>query len=38
MLCSAEGSLAEARTQNKKLSKDLSSTQALLEENFNQFK
>jgi DNA repair exonuclease SbcCD ATPase subunit len=37
MLCSAEGSLAEARTQNKNLSKDLSSAQALLE-NFNQFK
>jgi DNA repair exonuclease SbcCD ATPase subunit len=37
MLCLAEGSLAEARTQNKKLSKDLSSAQDFLE-NFNQFK
>jgi septal ring factor EnvC (AmiA/AmiB activator) len=34
MLCSAEGSLAKARTQNKNLSKDLSSAQALLD-NFN---
>jgi hypothetical protein len=38
MLCSAEGSLAEAQTQNKKLSKDLSNAQALLKENFNQLK
>jgi hypothetical protein len=38
MLCSAEGSLAEAQTQNMKLSKDLSSAQALLKENSNQFK
>jgi predicted nucleic acid-binding Zn ribbon protein len=37
MLCSAEGSLAEVQTQNKKLSKDLSDAQALLKENFNQF-
>jgi chromosome segregation ATPase len=37
MLCSAKGSLAEAQTQNKKLSKDLSDAQALLKENFNQF-
>jgi TATA-binding protein-associated factor Taf7 len=35
MLCSVEGSLAKARTQNKKLSKDLSCAQALLEENSN---
>jgi septal ring factor EnvC (AmiA/AmiB activator) len=33
MLCSVEGSLAKAQTQNKKLSKDLSSAQALLKEN-----
>jgi septal ring factor EnvC (AmiA/AmiB activator) len=38
MLCSAEWSLAEAQTQNKKLSKDLSSAQALLKENCDQFK
>jgi hypothetical protein len=38
MLCSAEGSLAEAQTQKKKLSKDLSNAQALLKENSNQFK
>jgi hypothetical protein len=38
MLCSAEGSLAKAQTQNKKLGKDLSNAQALLKENFNQFK
>jgi septal ring factor EnvC (AmiA/AmiB activator) len=38
MLCSAKWSLAEAQTQNKKLSKDLSSAQALLKENSNQFK
>jgi DNA repair exonuclease SbcCD ATPase subunit len=38
MLCSAEGSVAEAQTQNKKLSKDLLDAQALLKENFNQFK
>jgi septal ring factor EnvC (AmiA/AmiB activator) len=37
MLCSAKGSLAEAQTQNKKLSKDLSDAQALLKENFIQF-
>jgi hypothetical protein len=37
MLCSAEGSLVEVQTQNKKLSKDLSDAQALLKENFNQF-
>jgi maltose-binding protein MalE len=36
MLCSAEGSLAEAQTQNKKLSKDLSDAQTL-KENSNQF-
>jgi lipopolysaccharide biosynthesis regulator YciM len=33
MLCSAERSLAEVQTQNKKLRKDLSSAQALLKEN-----
>jgi septal ring factor EnvC (AmiA/AmiB activator) len=38
MLCLVEGSLAEAQTQNKKLSKDLSNAQALLKENSNQFK
>jgi hypothetical protein len=32
MLCAAEGSLAEAQAQNKKLSKDLSDAQALLKE------
>jgi hypothetical protein len=32
MLCTAEGSLSKAQTQNKRLSKDLSSTQALLKE------
>jgi hypothetical protein len=37
MLCSVEGSLAEAQTQNKKLCKDLSSAQALLKENSTQF-
>jgi DNA repair exonuclease SbcCD ATPase subunit len=37
MLCLVEGSLAEAQTQNKKLSKDLSSAQALLKENSTQF-
>jgi septal ring factor EnvC (AmiA/AmiB activator) len=37
MLSSAEGSLVEVQTQNKKLSKDLSDTQALLKENSNQF-
>jgi hypothetical protein len=37
MLCSAEGSLVEAQTQNKKLSKDLLDAQALLKENVNQF-
>jgi maltose-binding protein MalE len=36
MLCSAEGSLAKAQTQNKKLSKDLSDAQTL-KENSNQF-
>jgi hypothetical protein len=35
MLCSAEGSLAEVQTQNKKLSKDLLDAQALLKENSN---
>jgi hypothetical protein len=38
MLCLAKGSLAKAQTQNKKLSKDLLDAQALLKENFNQFK
>jgi chromosome segregation ATPase len=38
MLCSTEGSLAEVQTQNKKLSKHMSSAQALLKENSNQFK
>jgi predicted nuclease with TOPRIM domain len=33
MLCSAEGYLAEAQIQNKKLSEDLSSAQALSKEN-----
>jgi peptidoglycan hydrolase CwlO-like protein len=38
MLCSAKGSLAEAQTQNEKLSKDKSDDQTLLKENSNQFK
>jgi uncharacterized phage infection (PIP) family protein YhgE len=33
LLCSAEGSLAEAQAQNKKLSKELTEAQTLLEEN-----
>jgi phage-related tail fiber protein len=37
MLCSAEGSLAEAQAQNKKLGKELVDAQALLKENSNQF-
>jgi hypothetical protein len=37
MLRLDEGSLAEAQTQNKKLSKDLSDAQALLKKNSNQF-
>jgi hypothetical protein len=32
ILCSVEGSLAEAQTQNKKLGKELSDTHALLKE------
>jgi predicted nucleic acid-binding Zn-ribbon protein len=38
MLRSAEGSLAEAQAQNKKLNKDLSTAQALLKENSDKFK
>jgi hypothetical protein len=36
-LCSAEGSLAEAQAQNKKLSKKLTEAQTLLEENSSWF-
>jgi hypothetical protein len=35
LLCSAEGSLAEAQAQNKKLSKELTEAQTVLEENSN---
>jgi septal ring factor EnvC (AmiA/AmiB activator) len=37
MLRLVEGSLGEAQTQNKKLSKNLSDAQALLNENSNRF-
>jgi hypothetical protein len=37
MLCSAEGSLAEAQAQNKELFKKLVDAQALLKENSSQF-
>jgi DNA repair exonuclease SbcCD ATPase subunit len=37
MLCSAEGSLAEAQAQNKKLGEEVANAQALLKENSNQF-
>jgi hypothetical protein len=36
-LCSAKGSLAEARAQNEKLSKGLKETQTLLEKNSSRF-
>jgi hypothetical protein len=37
LLRSVEGSLAEARAQNEKLSKDLKETQTLLKENSSRF-
>jgi chromosome segregation ATPase len=37
MLCSAEGSLAEAQAQNKKLGEELANAQALLKEKSNRF-
>jgi DNA repair exonuclease SbcCD ATPase subunit len=37
MLCSAEGSLAEAQAQNKKLGIELADAQALLKESSNRF-
>jgi DNA repair exonuclease SbcCD ATPase subunit len=37
MLCSAEGSLAEAQAQNNKLGKELVDAQELLKENSNRF-
>jgi archaellum component FlaC len=37
LLNSAEGSLAEARAQNERLSKELKEAQTLLEENSNRF-
>jgi hypothetical protein len=37
LLCSIEGSLAEARAQNVKLSKELKETRTLLEENSSRF-
>jgi hypothetical protein len=37
LLRSAEGSLAEAQAENKKLGKELANAQALLKENSNRF-